>query len=101
MIANTEDQASSIKVVVDEIWNSYDLDNSGALDKEETRLFITELVPEMSSYFEFSDERFNKLFNELDINGEGTVEKEEMAGFILEMLRSDNDQSKAEESLMA
>ena len=51
MIANTQDQEESIKVVVDEIWNSYYLDMSGALDKEETRLFISELVPEMSSIF--------------------------------------------------
>ena len=51
LFSNLQDQDASIAVIVDEIWNNYDFDHSGALDEDEMRKFIQDLMPEMSSNF--------------------------------------------------
>ena len=67
---------------VDDIWQQYDQDNSGELDKEETRQFVFETLREMSDDCQFSHEDFEKCFQEFDADGSGTIEKEEMVVFI-------------------
>ena len=37
-MSTPEEQA--IQGVIDQIWTTYDVDNSGALDKEETKKFV-------------------------------------------------------------
>ena len=67
---------------VDDIWAEYDNDNSGALDKEETKKFVKKTLADMSGGEEFSDEDFEACFKEFDKDGSGTIEKDEMAIFI-------------------
>ena len=43
-----------IKKCVDDIWAEYDKDNSGALDKAETKLFVQNTLHEMSTTVSFS-----------------------------------------------
>merc|ERR1712080_536896 len=71
--------------VVEDIWGTYDKDNSGALDKEETKQFVKDTLKEMADgddNDEFNEEDFNKCFEEFDKDGSGTIEKDEMALFI-------------------
>ena len=73
---------------VDDIWAEYDKDNSGTLDKEETKLFVKKTLVDMTSGEsggqgdDFSDEDFEACFKEFDKDGNGTIEKDEMAVFI-------------------
>merc|ERR1712238_585440 len=74
-----------IAKVVEDIWGTYDKDNSGALDKEETKQFVKDTLKEMADgddNDEFNEEDFNKCFEESDKDGSGTIEKDEMALFI-------------------
>merc|ERR1712028_226182 len=74
-----------IAKVVEDIWGTYDKDNSGALDKEETKQFVKDTLKEMADgddNDEFNEEDFNKCFEEFDKDGSGTIEKDEMALFI-------------------
>ena len=67
---------------VDEIWAKYDNDNSGALDKDETKKFVQDTLADMADGAGFNDEDFDKCFQEFDKDGSGTIEKEEMVTFI-------------------
>ena len=67
---------------VDDIWAIYDVDNSGYLDKDETRNFVKKTLHDMSDSGEFSEEDFDACFKEFDKDGSGTIEKDEMAEFI-------------------
>ena len=70
-----------IATCVEDIWKQYDKDNSGALDKEETKNFVKATLSE-SGGGEFSDEDFEECFKAFDKDGSGTIEKDEMAIFI-------------------
>ena len=71
-----------IRKCVDDIWAEYDKDNSGALDKDETKRFVKNTLSEMGDGGEFSETDFEACFKEFDKDGSGTIEKEEMAIFI-------------------
>ena len=64
-----------------EIWSEYDDDNSGSLDKEETRHFIDQTLGGISGKV-LSDDEFDDLFKEFDADGSGTIEKNELRDFI-------------------
>ena len=68
--------------VVKEIWSEYDADNSGSLDKDETKLFVKNTLCEMGDGKGMSDAEFERCFEEFDEDGSGTIEKHEMIHFI-------------------
>ncbi len=76
---------------VDQIWKEYDKDNSGYLDKEETRLFVKKTLQEMGGGDDgqFADEDFEACFKEFDKDGNGEIEKDEMATFIKKLTGSE------------
>ena len=76
------DMDAVIRKCVDDIWAEYDKDNSGQLDKEETKLFVKNTLSEMNDSGEFSEADFEACFKEFDKDGSGTIEKDEMAIFI-------------------
>merc|ERR1712006_5201 len=53
-----------IRKCVDDIWAEYDKDNSGALDKEETKKFVQNTLSEMTDSGEFSDADFEACSKE-------------------------------------
>ena len=71
-----------INKCVDDIWAQYDVDNSGALDRDETKEFVKKTLREMDDTDNFSEEDFDACFKEFDKDGNGTIEKVEMAAFI-------------------
>jgi hypothetical protein len=68
--------------IIDQIWGTYDVDRSGALDKEETKKLVKDTLGNLGSGDEFSEEAFNEVFATFDKVGSGTVEKPEMVDFI-------------------
>ena len=83
-MATPEEQA--IQGVIDQIWDTYDVDKSGALDKEETKKFVQDTLGNLGSGDEFSDEAFDEVFSTFDKDNSGTVEKNEMVVFIKQLL---------------
>ena len=72
------------------MWDTYDADNSGSLDKEETKKFIKDTLVKIKPGHDFSDEIFDKMFKSFDTDGSGTVEKSEMAQFVKKIIGSGN-----------
>ena len=83
-MATPEEQA--IQGVIDQIWDTYDVDRSGALDKEETKKFVQDTLGNLGSGDEFSQEAFDEVFATFDKDNSGTVEKPEMVVFIKQLL---------------
>ena len=77
-----------LRQYVDEIWDEYDKDNSGALDREETKRFVTNMryviniLPKGDEKGGVSEADFEACFKLVDTDGSGTIEKDEMAVFI-------------------
>ena len=83
-MATPEEQA--IQGVIDQIWETYDVDKSGELDKEETKKFVQDTLGNLGSGDEFSSEAFDEVFSTFDKDNSGTVEKSEMVVFIKQLL---------------
>ena len=69
-------------VTVNQIWQQYDSDGNGVLDKAETRRFITDTLHEMDDLSSFNETDFNSCFKLFDTNDDGVISKEEMLTFI-------------------
>ena len=83
---SAEEQA--IQAVIDQIWDTYDKDKSGALDKDETKAFVKDTLGNLGGGDDgFSDEAFDEVFKTFDKDGSGTVEKAEMVVFIKQLLQ--------------
>ena len=67
---------------IDAIWKAYDKDDSGFLDKAETKTFVKNTLSEMGENGEFSEADFEACFKEFDKDGSGTISKDEMKIFI-------------------
>ena len=83
-MASPEEQA--IQGVIDQIWSTYDVDNSGELDKEETKKFVQDTLGNLGSGDEFSTEAFDEVFATFDKDGSGNIDKAEMVTFIKQLL---------------
>ena len=83
-MSTPEEQA--IEGVIDQIWETYDVDKSGALDKEETKKFVQDTLGNLGSGDEFSDDAFEEVFKTFDKDNSGTVEKGEMVTFIKQLI---------------
>ena len=67
---------------VDEIWEVFDVDNSGSLDKDETKRFVKNTLTDCSDENSLSDDDFDQCFKEFDRDGDGQIERSEMITFI-------------------
>lgn len=81
------DEEISIEEVVQntiqEIWDNFDKDKSGFLDKNEAKQFVKSTLMEVGDNGEFSETEFEKCFKEFDKDGNGKITKEEMKAFIM------------------
>jgi hypothetical protein len=71
-----------IQNVIEQIWSIYDIDNSGALDKKETKKLMMDTLGRLPHDQLYSEDVFSKTFTSLDKNGSGTIEKREMLPFV-------------------
>ena len=69
---------------VNGIWEQHDTDNSGQLDREETKRFIMATLSEAGQEGgEIPDDKFEECFKEYDTDGSGQISKAEMSAFIM------------------
>ena len=71
-----------IEKCIDDIWRTYDKDNSGYLDKSETKAFVKNTLTEMGENGEFTEADFEACFREFDKDENGSISREEMKIFI-------------------
>lgn len=69
---------------VEEIWNRYDEDGNGFLDKFECRMFLEDYKAEhpLIELDMSDDKKFEKVFAHIDTDNSGQIDKEEMTYFI-------------------
>ena len=76
----------TLKCIVDIIWEDYDADNSGEIDKAECKMFIKQCLQNFGSKKELTDGAFNEIFATYDTDGSGTIDKSEMTTVIRNIL---------------
>ena len=97
-----EDGLGSKKYIMDQvnkIWDKYDSDRSGVLDKIESANFLNEILT-AQGMGPPSMEQFNMFFSEFDINNDGVIQKSEMARFIKRFIYGEHSQLEDSSSLI-
>ena len=62
----------------------YDADGNGVLDKDESKLFVQEMMSDLvaPSGEEIDDASFEQIFAMLDTDGSGSIDKQEMFNYL-------------------
>lgn len=81
----------NIKQWVEDIWETYDFNDDGNLDKREIRKFIDQTFTKIGITFNFHDFDFDDFFMNLDITQSGTVSKSEFKNFLKKLGKLDPD----------
>ena len=74
-------EGKTIMETVNSMWEQYDVDKSGVLDKSEAKKFMEATLDKS-----VTDEEFNELFANLDTDNSGVVKKDEMCAYIAQLL---------------
>lgn len=74
--------------MIERIWDKYDADKNGELDREETGAFVRDLLGDCSKMGdEWGDEDFEEsVFAALDKDRSGTVDKPDLIAFMKRFL---------------
>ena len=97
------DSDEILRNCIEAIWDKYDADQSGYLDKEQCFVFMLESVSDLMHHDgdldrqsdepltdeenrEFWKPQFEVLFRKVDIDGSGTICKNEMLLFIKQLI---------------
>ena len=67
---------------VQKIWDAYDKDGNGVLDRKEMRVFIREMLDGVVEPEFVTDANINRVFDQFDANGDGEIQQEEMLEFM-------------------
>ena len=60
---------------IDELWERYDTDKNGVIDKQEAKGLIHHIFKKNDTQSWISDEMFEVLFRTMDLDDSGTIEK--------------------------
>jgi Ca2+-binding EF-hand superfamily protein len=81
-------QREALKCAIDNIWDTYDVDRSGALDKEETKRFVKDTMGSLGGGDVFNDQSFDQVFALFDADKSGTIERPEMVSFVKQLMQT-------------
>ena len=74
-------EGKAIMETVNSMWEQYDVDKSGVLEKPEALKFMEATLKKS-----FTDEEFNEIFASLDMDNSGVLKKDEMCAFTAELI---------------
>jgi Ca2+-binding EF-hand superfamily protein len=70
-VEEAKQEEAVTKELIDEIWENYDKDHSGALSKAEMRQFVKDYLTRLGEADRLPEAQFNSMFKDLDDNGDG------------------------------
>ena len=85
MAETPTDYEEALMKTVDEIWQQYDKDGNGVLDRSEMRSFVEATITASGINKTVTDAEFEQIFNQFDLDSSSTIEKDEMAVFVKRM----------------
>lgn len=86
-----EKRKEAIQDEIDKLWHIYDRDRSGALDAEEARECVKDILGELGLLDCYSDHNFEQLFYQLDKNQDDVVDQNEIVTFIEALLNQEEE----------
>ena len=75
-VLNQEEHTRN-KKRIDEIWDKYDLDKNGVLEKAEAYVFLRDIFRDLFGT-ESTDDDLDSTFKMVDSNNNGVIEKDEL-----------------------
>ena len=66
------------RTAVDDVWDQYDANDNGVLEKDECRRMITDILETFGKEDCFNEQIFSDAFDHLDDDGDGDIEKEQV-----------------------
>ncbi len=75
------DQDTTLRAVVDGIFEKYDLDKSGTLSKDDTVTFYKELIASRAD-LGLTEGDYDGWFGKIDQDSDNTISKEELHGYL-------------------
>ena len=70
---------------VREIWERFDKDNSGTIDKQEVSKFVANMLELAGMNKDFNQDDFDDLYERINLTDDGLVSKAEMKSFLYKM----------------
>ena len=70
-----------VGAVVEKIWNTFDTDQSGKLNRKETLRFLNHYLT-LTNQPLATNKIFNRFFDKIDLNGDGFISRSEMKNFV-------------------
>ena len=83
-------QEDMINEMVIKLYQKYDTDRSGALNRRETFRLVNDIYASEGRR-PVTNVQFNRIFNEFDINGDGQLSQREMTRFVVKFLHIPNE----------
>ena len=68
--------SNNIDELINEIWNVYDSDGNGYLDKKEAKMLFMDIYENQGQ--KLDPRELNKIMQLIDENGDGRMDKEEL-----------------------
>lgn len=75
-----------LRDIVDVVFLRYDADNSGALDRNEVRVLISDVFTQLDMARLADPNEIDKFITSIDKNGDGLIQKPELFDIFKEML---------------
>jgi Ca2+-binding EF-hand superfamily protein len=88
-----------MKTLIEEIWEKYDTDKNGTLNKSEARVFVKEYLLKLGEADRLPEEQFNSIFAQLDEDANGKITPDEMKDYIekVRLTEAKKEETKEEE----
>ena len=84
--APAEADANEWEQIIENLWNEYDKDNSGYLDKEEMMPLAKAALAQIGYNQEVDPAVCDAFFAEVDSDGNGQVDKDELMKFMKSLM---------------
>lgn len=75
-----------VEKIIQDVWNHYDKDKSGYLNRTEARKFLKKALADLQEGEKFTESKFTETFAEIDKNKSGTISQKEMRLFIRQLI---------------
>jgi Ca2+-binding EF-hand superfamily protein len=75
-----------IVTLANSLFDNYDVNNDGSIDRSELKTIITKLFKEVNDNTICSETRMNKLFSNLDKDSNGKLDKKEFRQVVAQFL---------------